>query len=364
MIRFSLRNFLVAIVIMSVPIVYTSIKWHQSRAESLAIKRLEEISQLEFFLYDYQLPGEGRTDIYASPPGPEFLRRILGKHFFARVKFLHIRTLSQENLQILKRFPRLQFLDITNCSGLTSLSELRGADNLKGLELGACPSLKSIGVIDKWKLRDLTIKHCDSLTSIEGLQGLSQLQRLEITIPENCELDGIGTLNKLESLALNCFGTIENFELAKLAAPQISILDLRGDSIVDLNGINEFHNLEKLYLKQCQLQSLCPAKSLPKLKFLHLSDCPLLTGSDLVGFSGLRKLSLWYCLDELDYIASLKDLEAISFFAFNHPISFDWVLEMKNLKEINFSSCHRVKAREDEIRKLFKRRLPSAKVSL
>jgi hypothetical protein len=196
-----------------------------------------------------------------EPPGPVWLRKLLGDDFFATVDGVTVRT----------------------DAGMRQLDDLPQLLNVRVLPAG------SIGAAPE-KLTDAGITHLEGLTRLATLQ----LQHTAMTDAGVASFKGLTELNILELDYTN----LTDSGLAQLKAlSKLGILTLRGTKVTDagMKHLNGFADLYILDLGNTNVTDagLAQLAGLPRLEILHL-DSTKITDA---GLEQLKKLPM---LDRLD----------------------------------------------------------------
>lgn len=250
--------------------------------------------------YDYQLDVFGDEVPNARPPGPAFLRKVLGDDFFARVVAVHFRmpTVTDPALEPLRRLPNLRSLQIS-CARVTDVAAeyAAGQPQLRWLALSDTP------ITDAGMRRLLALRNLDMLyisrtritsAGLEGLSDFPELRRLEV--------DG----TKVDDLGLEHLQNCRRLEILNLAETQITDgglrhfrnlanlveLDLGGTRITDAGLIQlEGTQIQRLYLYDTQVTDagLLHIKAMPRLQTLVLRNTRV-TDFGVEYLSGLREL--------------------------------------------------------------------------
>jgi hypothetical protein len=158
--RLSLRTFLVGIGLIAIVIAWFTTSW---RSQRLAIATIERLGGNVG--YDYQFVGGdplGTSIPNARPPGPQWLRRMLGNEPFQQaVQVILVGGRYRDgDLGALEGLPRLQTIALFNCSQITN-------DGLKHLRRH--PELRSLTIYRNQKISDAGLAHLRGLTSLESL---------------------------------------------------------------------------------------------------------------------------------------------------------------------------------------------------
>lgn len=136
--RFSLRTLLLLVTIASAGFGLLGVKMRAKQRERDAVNAIHEFGGRVY--YDYEWYSANRAIILRSstPPGPAFLRRILGNDLFAKVTLVDIRTKPAEaSFRQLAVLNELEGLCLCNVQVTeASLVHLKGLKRLKCIELG------------------------------------------------------------------------------------------------------------------------------------------------------------------------------------------------------------------------------------
>ena len=132
--QFSLRTLLIFTVIIAVGAGWFGKRIEQKRKQREAAEAIVRLGG--DCSYDYD------TVMGVTPPGPEWLRNLLGEDFFCgnavTVSLSHGTNVSDTALVNLAALPRLQILDLNNTHVTDAgLIQLKGLATLEGLGLGA-----------------------------------------------------------------------------------------------------------------------------------------------------------------------------------------------------------------------------------
>jgi hypothetical protein len=228
--QFSLRTLMIAVLVVGIGMA-TWIVPIKKRAEKqkAAVDAIRQNGGSVF--YDYEVDPSGNRITGVEPPGPAWLRRVLGDDFFATViganvttsaDFKHVGELSKlrslgafgvpitdADLEVVRELSQLKSLNLcfTNVAdaGLKNLKSLSQLEDLKlsntpvtdpGLkELNGLSHLKSLNLNDT-RITDAALESLDGLSGLEDLT----LSHTEITDAGLVHLKG---LTKLESLWLH-----------------------------------------------------------------------------------------------------------------------------------------------------------------
>ena len=199
--QFSLRTVLL---LMSVFALWLGIKTHRVRQQEDAIRKIAAWGGTAHFGYQIStnFRGDRILDPKALPPGPSWLRRIIGESYLRDVVEVSLRDtqVGDSELEFVEQLPMLESLDLSNTPvtsrGLVHIEKLR---NLQGLylintdvdDLGLkhLARLTSLERLSLWNTQvgDAGVKHLSGLTNLRALvldgtavtdEGLKHLQGL------------------------------------------------------------------------------------------------------------------------------------------------------------------------------------------
>jgi hypothetical protein len=173
--HYSLRTLLLFVAIASAGFGWLGMKVRAKQREREAVKAID--NSAGYFAYGYQLDA-GRNRVAPVPPGPAWLRKLVGDDFFADVEVIGCghRQLSDKDLSHLRVLPGVKELELGGCE-LTDagLAQIEGLSRLKNLWLYHT------------LITDTGLVHLEGLTSLESLDlrytkvtdaGLSHLHKL------------------------------------------------------------------------------------------------------------------------------------------------------------------------------------------
>ncbi len=155
--QFSLRSLLVLTVVVAVPFSWLAVEMKGARKQREAVGAIRKLGG--WIVYDYEQP----TIPNPQPPGPEWLRKLLGNDFFANVVLVNLGGMQATDgeLEHIKELTQLQ--DLWLYGGHVTDE---GVKHLKGLTQLVLLHLGGTQITD---------------TGIVYLHGLSQLQTLDLT---------------------------------------------------------------------------------------------------------------------------------------------------------------------------------------
>jgi len=209
--QYSLRTLLLLMLLASIGMSWFAVKMQRARRQREAVEAIEKLGG--WVRFDYQV---NQSIVLASspppqPPGPEWLRRVLGDDFFAKVVSadLHNTQATDAWLEHLDGLPHLQQLNLmgtpvsdAGVQHVERLGELRvlsldstqvtdaGLDRLRGLGQLQLLLLCNTKITDAGLMRLKGLRQLQSLwlygtsvtdAGLEHLKELSHLQHLELS---------------------------------------------------------------------------------------------------------------------------------------------------------------------------------------
>lgn len=280
------------------------------------------------------------------------LPRLMKKREIAwllHVTYLDLSETHIENLELLSRLEKLQFLLLTktNVRDLTPLTNLK---ELQGLALNGTKisSLKALSRLKRLKGLYLSNTNVSSLSPLSNLKeviwldlsntpvndlspltGLEKLQWLEIRNTSVSDLSPLSGLTNLRRLDLS--GTKVNDLRHIRRIKDLEILNLRETNIKKLNTLANLNNLVSLNLSGTEVKDLGPLASLDNLEWLSVSKTSVI---DLSPLSHLKNLE-WISLRDtsvkiLRPLAKINNLKELNLSGTN-PIDIEYLENVKKL---------------------------------
>ena len=179
--QYSLRTLFVAIAVLGV---WLAMVTSAARRQQSIVARLRELHAE--ITYDFEVDTQGTRKSAAVPPGPKWLRELVGQDYLSDVVQVNCsdRNIDDDDLDQLRGLKHLRDLNLIKTqitdAGLQHLSELKqlrslslsgpditdtGLESLQGLDQLQCLSLELTSVTD---------------VGLEHLKGLKQLQVLDL----------------------------------------------------------------------------------------------------------------------------------------------------------------------------------------
>jgi hypothetical protein len=154
--QFSLRSLLIFTALCAIPCAWLGNRIEQKREESEAVAAIEKSG------------GDVRYDCdakCAEPPGPAWMRQLLGEHFFCEVEYAWLRGGDAE-MAHLDGLPQLKYMDLrgTELSD-AGLAHVKGLNQLDELDLGDT------------EVTDAGLKHLNGMAQLKWIS----LRRTKVT---------------------------------------------------------------------------------------------------------------------------------------------------------------------------------------
>ena len=169
-------------------------------------------------------------------------------------------------------------------SGVTSLSGLSAASNLRRLELGG-----------------------NAVSDLSELSGLRLLEHLDLSDNALTDLSALSGLTRLETLLLSGNRVSDLSPLRGMVGLKALVLD--GNAVSDLAPVVFLESLEELSLSGNPLEGLSPLCSLRELKWLWLAGSGLSDLSELSCLSGLERL--WLADNAVEDVGPLSGMRRL-----------------------------------------------------
>lgn len=189
--QFTIRT---ALVVMTVFAIWLGLKTDRARRQREAVQAVEE--REGHVAYEHEMVGDPFAAVPADgrkgssepkPPGPARLRELLGREYFDTVVRVDLsrRSITDEDLALLKNLPQLQELELTE----TSVSDA-GIEHLKDLV-----NLRRLVMAD-------TAITSEALAHLRGLKDLDTLYIMRMNVADD-GLVHLRDLAKLRHLSMN-----------------------------------------------------------------------------------------------------------------------------------------------------------------
>jgi hypothetical protein len=181
--QYSLRSLFVVMVLVAIGGKWFAVKRQQVERQRAAVNAIDQIGG--YIGYDYQFDASRRPIRNAVPPGPVWVRDLLGDDFFAQAEYLVLydcRTVTDAELARLVDLPQLRVLHLNRTqftgAGLEHLRELTQLKELSfhgvkvtdaELEHLKCLTQLEELSLDDTKVTDIGLEHLQSLTCLKSL---------------------------------------------------------------------------------------------------------------------------------------------------------------------------------------------------
>ena len=219
-----------------------------------------------------------------------------------------------ESAEDLTKFPYLRSLSASGLS-FTDLKFLSSLTNLETLSLTGCsfPSDDLSAAASLPNLKNLTLNNC-GLSTIAGLENAKGLQYLDLrnnTIRNIEVLSGMSYLQELylshnALTGLTAIGSLKNLQ----------VLEAAYNSITDISPLSACTALTKLDISQNGISALDALKSLTALEYLNAAHNNLTSADAISGCISLTELDI--SNNSLTDITSLSTLTKLTAFSFAH----------------------------------------------
>jgi hypothetical protein len=261
--QFSLRSLLIFTLICAVACAWLGRKIEQKRREREAVEAI--VRDGFSVMYDSQLDPRGTPYSNDRPPGPDWLRKVLGDNFFSEAKRVFVfgdrrgtNTATDAGLARLGELPHLEWvsLDSTNVSD-SGLVHVEALTELQTLDLGNT-AITDAGLEHLKKLTQLSSLYLTGTKITDaGLEHVKGCTQLVVLFLDGTQVTDAG-LEKLRSLT----------RLGNLVLDGTKVSDV---GIVKLKGLT---NLRFLYLNGTNVTTVGVAelqKALPSCSITYRS---------------------------------------------------------------------------------------------
>jgi Leucine Rich repeat len=186
--QFSLRSLLIVVVSVAIPCVWLGRTAWRKRKETRAIDSIDRSGGT--VLFDYEIEADRSRSEGARPPGPAWLRSLLGETFFAKVVQLGIgdRSAGTNVEQLIEQIKEMRHVEVLDLSG-AKLTD---------------PDLVNLGQMSKLRVLRLDMTGITDAGLI-AMKGLSKLEALYLadTAVNDAGLVNLQSFNRLTALNLN-----------------------------------------------------------------------------------------------------------------------------------------------------------------
>jgi hypothetical protein len=194
--QFRLRTLLLLVTVFAVWFGWLA---HQARQQKETVAWVREMEGTVY--YDYEVDEDGQPIDDAKPPGPKWLRDIVGIDFMADVVEVNLTFTQVSDVTPLAGLTSLQELTLIN-TPVSDLTPLAGLTNLQKLDLWGAPvsDLTPLAGLTNLQELDLAITPVSDVTP---LAGLTNLQELRLSSTQVSDLTPLAGLTNLQVLRLD-----------------------------------------------------------------------------------------------------------------------------------------------------------------
>jgi hypothetical protein len=212
--QYSLRSLLLVMFLASLGMSWVAVRMKRAREEREAVEEIKRFGGYVRYDYEEKYSFESqhsKTPLpVPGPPGPAWLRNLLGEDFFATVAYVGFSTASNNaSLEHLKGLTQLKKLDL-QCSQITDagLEHLTGLSRLETLDLydtritdTGLERLKGMANLQTLSLGRTKVTD----TGLERLKEMGQLTELDLyeTRVTDAGLEHLKGLTQLQTLGLD-----------------------------------------------------------------------------------------------------------------------------------------------------------------
>ena len=248
--QFGVRSLFVLALAVAISCSWLVIQWQQAKEQKAAVEGIEESGGWARVEYDYQRDEAGNWIQNAEPPGPEWLRKVLGDEFFTNVVGVSLSgNETDPGLNWLEDLPKLERLHLSGATD-AALGHVNRLSQLKEMDL------RSTEVTDAGlahleglsQLRSLNLVHTEITdVGLARLKGLVQLQDLNLgaTHLTDAGLKYLGGMTQLQVLYLDRNGITDAGLGCLKRLRQLRHLDLNWTMITDA-GLEHLSGLSQL----------------------------------------------------------------------------------------------------------------------
>ncbi len=230
--------------------------------------------------------------------------------------------ISKELMSAIAAMPYLRSLTLYSC-GLTSIAELKGALDLKYLDLSENTLRNITAISGMTALEELYLSN-NALTDLSALSGLTQLRVLKVDHNSLSSVEPICNLKNLQQLSISSnklysLGSVQNLTgLTHLSAANNNLTDIRGlencthmqeldisnNSIADITLLSSMTQLMRLNFANNTVTALPVFSKESMLVSIDGSSNLLISIAELSDLQALNVVSM-------DYNADLEDITAL-----------------------------------------------------
>lgn len=252
--RFSLRSMLVVLTVLGV---WLGLQVNRANTQRRIVKWVTENGgwvDYDWFMgedydYDYGFVLGNEPSGTFQPPGPIWIRRLIGDEYFQSV--------------VVVDAPHAELQDLSPLVKLTTLKVLY----LKGTLINNVSPLSSLTQLENLNLEDTSVRE------IYALASLKELKCLNLSHTAVSDFTSLSCLSKLEWLALVGTQIEDTSPLANLT--ELKWLFLSDTKVADLSPLADLVSLERLVLDRTLVKDLTPLGDLTSLSYLYIVGAPV-----------------------------------------------------------------------------------------
>lgn len=198
--RYSLRTFLVLLTVFSV---WLGLLVHDVNKQKNAVqwvRDLDDIGCEVYYDFEWDANTGGRVND-ADPPGPDWLRELIGVDYFADVVKVDVNYTEVSDLRPLRALNELRELDISGTERVSDFTPLRELTELRWLYL-ANTQVSDVGPLRELKqLRVLSLVN----TQVSDVKPLANLSRLRHLMLHGAPVSDVSPLVGNKGLTIHLF---------------------------------------------------------------------------------------------------------------------------------------------------------------
>jgi hypothetical protein len=178
--RLSLRALLLLV---ALACVWMAIESSQARAQKRTVQWV--IQNGGKVRYDWQYRRQGKPLVEPTPPGPRWLRRLIGDDYFQTVTHVWLRNAKIRDLQWVRSLPEVRMVHLGD-NEINDISPLAGLKNLRDVYLPAnqIEDLLPLEGLSKLEWVDVTSNRISDLRPLHSSPKLLGLRIINNPIPD------------------------------------------------------------------------------------------------------------------------------------------------------------------------------------
>lgn len=175
--QFRLRTVLVVFAVMSVCLAIVSSRANRQRQ---AVEKIKAAGGIAVYDFECDEGFKRRTDD-PQPPGPEWLRRLIGIDYFATVTYVSFHEANDTSLALLTELPKLRALELTDDRNISDAGMwcLEDLPLLEALYIDGCAKVTDASVEHLRVLKNLRV-----LIALQTSISLDGMRKLQLALPD------------------------------------------------------------------------------------------------------------------------------------------------------------------------------------